>query len=183
MIAIQSVEWRAVVGAPLYEVSSDGRVRSHTRIGKGRELKLHDSNGYLACKVCRRTWRVHQLVARAFIGEQPNGYHVNHINGDCLDNRVANLEYVTAGDNVRDMFRNGRGCKNRAKRSGIKHSQYRGVSKTAWGTWRAFIKNGDKQLHLGCFKDEIEAAKAHDAAARVHHSQFAILNFPEVPND
>lgn len=178
MIALPPVEWRAVAGAPLYEVSSDGRVRSNSKLCKGRELKLHNSNGYLACGVGRRTWRVHQLVARAFLGEQPKGYHVNHINGDRLDNRVANLEYVTAGDNVRDMFRNGRGCKNRKPRSSQRHSQYRGVSKTAWGTWRAFIKDGDKQLHLGCFKDEVEAAKCYDRAALSLHGAFATLNFP-----
>lgn len=178
MIALQPVEWRAVIGESLYQVSSDGRVRSNTRLAKGRELKPAMSNGYLAVKLGRRTWRIHQLVAHAFLGEQPKGYHVNHIDGDRLNNRVTNLEYVTAADNVRDMFRNGRGCKNRAKHVGPKHSRYRGVSRTAWGTWRAFIVADGKQLHLGCFKDEVDAAKAHDAAARAHHKEFAVTNFP-----
>lgn len=48
----------------------------------------------------RRATYVHNLVAETFIGERPEGYVIDHINRDYLDNRVCNLRYVTQCDNV-----------------------------------------------------------------------------------
>jgi hypothetical protein len=36
-----------------------------------------------------------------------------------------------------------------------------------------------KGIHLGFFKNEIDAAKAYDRAARRYHKHFACLNFPD----
>jgi hypothetical protein len=36
------------------------------------------------------------------------------------------------------------------------------------------------KYRLGRFKTEIEAAKAYDDAAKIHHKQFAHLNFPDI---
>jgi hypothetical protein len=45
--------------------------------------------------------------------------------------------------------------------------------------WRARIRVNGKRISLGLFKDEIEAAKAYDRAARKYHGEFASLNFPD----
>ena len=44
---------------------------------------------------------VHRLVAIAFIGLPDPGQQVNHIDGDKANNRSMNLEWMTAGENIR----------------------------------------------------------------------------------
>ena len=43
--------------------------------------------------------------------------------------------------------------------------------------WRAAIRENGRSRHIGCFEDEVEAAKAYDKAAEKYHGEFATLNF------
>ena len=103
--------WKVIPDFPRYEVSNMGRVRSNC-CKDGRKvryvLKAYlRSNGYLCVDLSisgrksRKVMAVHRLVARAFIGERPEGYVIDHINGDRWDNRVQNLRYVTCSENLR----------------------------------------------------------------------------------
>ena len=103
--------WKPISDFPRYEVSNMGRVRSNC-CKDGRKvryvLKAYlRSNGYLCVDLSisgrksRKVMAVHRLVARAFIGERPEGYVIDHINGDRWDNRVQNLRYVTCSENLR----------------------------------------------------------------------------------
>ena len=105
-----SERWRAIKGYEgYYEVSSLGRVCSlHSGHGKtpGRLKKLSDhARGYKFVKLHRRDGScraplVHRLVVEAFIGPIPDGYEVNHIDGDKRNNCVTNLEIVTRQQNI-----------------------------------------------------------------------------------
>jgi hypothetical protein len=53
-----------------------------------------------------KTYRVHRLVAMAFIGD-PAGMDVNHIDGDGHNNCLENLEIIPHVENVRHAFKNG----------------------------------------------------------------------------
>lgn len=107
-------EWRDVIGYEgLYQVSNLGRVRSLDRwcptkggakqLRKGKLVSIHVNRyGYeyvsLSADGKHKNASVHRLVLAAFVGE--SDLTVNHINEDKLDNRLCNLEYLSAKDNL-----------------------------------------------------------------------------------
>jgi hypothetical protein len=54
-----------------------------------------------------RTWFVHRLVARAFLGDGEPGEVVCHFDGNPANNRVENLRWDTQRANVQDAIRHG----------------------------------------------------------------------------
>lgn len=105
------------------------------------------------------------LLMHRFINNTPHGLQTDHINGNKLDNRKENLRTCAVRENA---------C-NKSPRGG--KSKFKGV---AWhkktNRWRAYINITNKQIFLGLFLSEIDAAKAYDAAAVKHHGEFARLN-------
>lgn len=103
--------WKAVEETyGLLEVSSEGRVRSNMR--DGRILKATpDKKGYLRLHVTikqkRYAFKVHRMVAQAFIPNPENKPQVNHIDGDKNNNAASNLEWVSNRENAHHAVRNG----------------------------------------------------------------------------
>ena len=104
-------KWCPVVGFDRqFEVSDTGRVRSLPR-----RVRRHDKMIFVhGCelRVClsgndgQALKFVHVLVAEAFLPPRPSSAHmVNHKNGKRDDNRVENLEWVTASENQLHSWR------------------------------------------------------------------------------
>lgn len=99
--------WKDVGGYEgLYQVSNLGRVK---RL-KGKYMKSDKllkqvklDSGYIAVGLCKhnkaKNFRVHRLVAEAFIPNPEEKPQVNHINEDKTNNMVSNLEWMTAKEN------------------------------------------------------------------------------------
>lgn len=104
---------------------------------------------------------MHQLLTG-----NPLTDHENH-NG--LDNRRANLRAASRGDNLRNQ---------RPLRGGS--SPYKGVTRRRdTGRWQAQIKLAGRNVRLGCYETDLDAALAYDVAARHYFGEFACPNFPE----
>lgn len=115
--------WKAIPGYEgLYEVSDLGNVRSLDRwvtresgvsmYRKGKVLKQgRYKDGKLSVTLgdgeTKKKKYPHILVAEAFIGERPEGYHVCHNDGDCLNNKLSNIRYDTHSQNSIDIYRYG----------------------------------------------------------------------------
>jgi hypothetical protein len=100
-----NTKYSNIKGYPGYYISKRGTLfTSLKRVGvKG---KGHGRKG--TTTVISNTWRkrfyIHRLVYEAWIGNIPNGYDIDHINGIKTDNRVSNLRAVPRSENLKHNY-------------------------------------------------------------------------------
>jgi len=126
--------WKDIQGYEgLYQVSNMGEVRSVDRVIKiknynrklkGKLLLNGYSVGYksvnLSMKNIHKTYKVHILVAKAFISNPLKKRTVNHKDLDKLNNNVENLEWNTDKENNVHSWKNGRKRTENQKQHAIK---------------------------------------------------------------
>lgn len=144
----------------------------YIQLANGRQVKVDDqdyeelkkfnwhlSNGY----ACRHTGgdTDKRVYMHREILETPAGLVTDHINGDKLDNRRANLRVATIAQNAM----------NYARKSGSMNP-YKGVTiRPRSGLWRARLR----QTTIGYFKTPEDAKRAYDEMAREQYGDFAYI--------
>lgn len=113
-----------------------------------------------------RPFRHTELLHRAILNAAKD-IDVDHINGDTLDNRRANLRLATNAENLRNR---GKNKNNTSGYKGVTWDKYR-------QKWQARIKVNGKLLDLGRFETAEDAARTYDESARELHGEFAQTNF------
>ena len=116
--------------------------------------RLH-SRGYAACLAGRKHVFMHRMIMGLSTGD---GLQVDHVNRDRLDCRKANMRVVTHAENGQNLPARGRGL-----------SAFRGVSRDARrGVWIAQAKLDGRNVRIGQFATEDDAARAAAAWRAVH---------------
>lgn len=174
--------WKNILGYEgLYQVNEYGNVKSLSRtitkgnityVTKDKILKQSvDSVGYpyvnLSDYKKQKTFRVHQLVAVAFLNHTPDkhkGLVIDHIDGNKLNNMTTNLQLIT-------------NKKNTSKDRKNKTSKYTGVS---WhkqsNKWLAQFKENGSVKYLGTFESEEEAKDAYNTSQKRSYSEEEVEN-------
>lgn len=101
------MNWKKIDGFDNYSVSDTGLVRNDTT---GRVLTVFNgSTGYKIVHLRKggkmKNFKLHRLIASAFISNPQNLKCVNHINGNKQDNRIENLEWCTHSQNNAHSYR------------------------------------------------------------------------------
>ncbi len=104
----------------------------------------------------------HHILMHRVLNKTPKGRDTDHVNGNTLDNRKANLRNATRRQNMHNRKPNAKGT-----------SKYKGVS---WHKqhrkWIVHIQVNKVGHHIGLFHDEKEAALAYEARAKKEFGKF-----------
>jgi hypothetical protein len=152
----------------VYQISNTGLVYSYPkcwRTGRSNAIVCHEGKiltqtkgkeGYfrvhLSVDGVKKKRTVHQLVAESFLNHVSDGYKlvIDHINDDKSDNRVENLQIVTARFNSRKT------------KNPKDSSRYRGVTfYKPLQKWQAGYSFKGKSIHIGRYDNELDAHNAY----------------------
>ena len=111
---------------------------------------------YAQTNLANTTIQMHRLIM-----DFPKRMQIDHKNNNGLDNRCMNLRKATQSQNSYNQF----------SRGGT--SNFKGVKWNKRGkVWESSIGAYSKNIYLGRFEKEIDAAKAYNCAARILHGEF-----------
>jgi hypothetical protein len=145
---------------------ADGTLTRKTSYGQykaGQVAGTRMLEGYYQMGIGGKRHLVHRVVFYMATGQDPQGYHVDHINGDPSDNRPDNLRLATQVENLR----------HRATMVSSNKSGYRNVSwNTRWKGWQVSVTVNGKRIQRR-FQDIADAARCAAELRAKHFGEFA----------
>lgn len=124
------------------------------RIKDGSVILPQKGNTYARVGVGGKHYSLHRVVWLLTYGEWPDGL-IDHVNGDPLDNRIANLRVVDHTQNRRN-----------SRRPITNKSGFKGVCfEKKPGKWRAYVYVARRRIHIGYYGTPEEAHLAYCEAA------------------
>lgn len=87
-----------------YAVNIDGEVAN---LKTGLIVRGSERNGYLRISIENKQYSIHRLIWETFNGIIPEGYCIDHIDGNRANNSISNLRLVTQSENMKNAMKNG----------------------------------------------------------------------------
>lgn len=106
----------------------------------------YGNRAYAVRSIGTRPNRYRVYLHQCIIGRPLNGFVIDHIDGDGLNNLRENLRIVSVSDNSRNSYKHRAG-------------QLFGADRRPGGRWRAHTRIDGKLVHLGTFDTQEEASK------------------------
>lgn len=115
-------------------------------------------------------WYIHYAVLDI---PPTKGFEIDHIDGNPLNNQKNNLRLVTRQQNSANHFKSTKAFSSKYK--GV-HNMCNYYKKKIYKYWIANICVNYKTIYLGIFKNEKQAAKAYNKAAKKYFGEYARIN-------
>lgn len=160
----------------IYYEEATGDAYSTRQVGRGSKIPkafltkiiLLDKDGYMRVSDVRNGKRYHlrwhRVVYEFFKGKIPEGFVVDHIDNNVSNNKIDNLQAITALENNR-----------KCKKFSTNKSGYAGVT---WHKhhkkWQATIEVHHKCIFLGYYDDPKEASQAYLNYKKLHQGEQSI---------
>lgn len=138
--------------------------KSSNSVIDGRPLGSINSNGYLVFSFENKIYYAHRLAWMYVHGEQPSD-SIDHINGNKVDNRIANLRVAGFVLNAQNQ----RVARSRSKSGLLGVHPFKNGRK-----WSAQIKANGRTIHIGVFDTAIEGHLAYLEEKRKLHAGCTI---------
>ena len=137
------------------------KTRTSNRVNVGDSAGTIRPDGYLQVRFLGKLHLVHRIVWEMHNGPIPEGMEIDHINHIKTDNRIENLRVVDRAKNLMNRP--------------MQNNYGSGVNGVDWSksnrSWRARIRIGGREIHLGYFNkldDAIEAREMANLKYRFH---------------
>ena len=133
-------------------------LKSNKRRLVGGKVGSLRTDGYYEVTINYSRYRLHRLAWFLTYGTMPSK-HIDHINGNRSDNRIANLREATVSENLQNQKK--ATTRNKLGVLGVSYKK---------GAYEPKIRVNGKDLYLGRFQSIKEASAAYIKAKRLHHS-------------
>jgi hypothetical protein len=128
----------------------------------GKVVGSVDQGGYIVLSLNKKLIKAHR-AAMVYMGfDIPDGYVVDHINGERTDNRLCNLRLATKAQNSYNRV------KNKNNSSGAKGVYF--IQNL--GKWAASFQFKGKKIYLGVYSTVEDAAEAVRVNRGLYHGEF-----------
>lgn len=102
-----SKEWKPLLLDKNYGANAEGEIMNFQT---GQLIYGSERNGYRRFQYKGHYFSIHRLVYEAFFGEIPNGYFIDHKDGNRANNKLENLSLVSQSDNMKNAMSKGHAC-------------------------------------------------------------------------